>query len=337
MSRLPMAPIRSQSRVTAIDHFEKEANVSNSAVLRGYLDLLGVVDRSAEPSDVELRRRSERLERKVRDLERENRRLHEKLEARTAERTRAEPARTASDLDGLRRMAGGLSHRFNNLMTAIGCSSDFLRSALPEESEDHQHLDVIDQAWKRGSELCRRLRIASDDMPFHDAELDLNEVVRQTEPVVSTLAKSVRLRLRLEGSRLPLTGDATLIRQLILELTANAREAIGDGPGQVTISTRSKRTGPDRLRFGLWERQRSEASVVLEVSDDGCGMEPDLVGQIFDPFFTTRFLGRGLGLTAVFSIVEKHGGKIRVSSQPGRGTTFQVLLPARGATRVDDP
>lgn len=304
--------------------------MTNSAVLRGYLDLLGATDQRQRSTTVELRRRNERLERKVRKLERQNRRLQKELDLKATAETRHTPDRTACNLENLRRMAGALSHRLNNLMTGIGCSSDFLRSALPEGSEDHVHLDVIDQAWKRASELCRRLLIASDDVPFAAARLDLNEVVRQTEPVVSTLSKGTRLRLLLDGSRLPVTGDATLIRQLILELVANAKEAIGEGPGKVTLSTGLERTSPDRSRVGPWKRQPPETSVVLEVSDDGCGMEPDVVAKVFDPFFTTKFLGRGLGLTAVFSIIERHGGKIRVRSQPGRGTTFQVLLPATG-------
>ncbi len=305
---------------------ERRDALSSSAVLRGYLDLLGVGERPDRQSAAdlrELRRHTRRLERRVRDLESRNRDLSRELEARraSATETRSEPGRRGLELEGLRRLSGALGHVFNNLMTAVSCSADFLRTALPDESENHEHLDTLDRAWKRGSQVCRRLLTASGQAPFTAAPLDLNEVVRQTEPVVAaSLGKRARIELRLDAEAVPLAGDATLLRQLILELTANAAEAIGEGPGRVTISTRRRSGGPTRPAAETW--------AVLEVADDGHGMEPDQVARIFDPFFSTKFLGRGLGLTAAYSIVEKHRGTIRIESQPGRGSTFQILLPA---------
>lgn len=288
--------------------------MSSTAVLDGYRDLPEHGDRSGDAMG-NLRWRDQNRQVRVIDG------------PRTRENGRAETCPEAPDLEGLQQMSGAVAHLFSSLLNGIGLSTDCLRSAFPDGSINHLHLDVIDQAWKRGSEVCRRLWLASGEMPFAAAELDLNEVVRQAKPIASTLANGVRLRIDLESERLPLTGDATMIRQLLFELTANAREAIGEGPGQITISTsRRTRTAFDRRWAG--GRQLSEPEVVLEVSDDGCGLQPEMEARIFDPFFTTKSLGRGLGLTAAFSIVEKHRGTIQVDSREGRGTSFQVVLPA---------
>jgi CheY-like chemotaxis protein len=133
---------------------------------------------------------------------------------------------------------------------------------------------------------------------------------------------------------LPTTlADASQIHQVILNLVLNASDALGEQTGIIAISTDAIQcnktdlaatVGEDELREGLYVR--------LEVADTGCGMDQETSGKIFDPFFTTKFTGRGLGLAAVHGIVRGHKGAIRVSSEPGKGTTFHVLFPASEAT-----
>jgi CheY-like chemotaxis protein len=123
--------------------------------------------------------------------------------------------------------------------------------------------------------------------------------------------------------------DATQIRQIVMNLVINASEAIGEQSGVIAVSTGCARCSRDYLR-DLWldEQLPEGLYVTLEVADTGCGMDRDTLARIFDPFFTTKFTGRGLGMAAVLGIVRGHRGTIKVSSEPGRGSTFKLFLPA---------
>ncbi len=268
----------------------------------------------------DLRQRNEELERQLNALERLNRGLSLELEARRARDNAWTAPVPRAESVGLRRVAGALSHTFNNLMTCIGCSADFLKSKLPAVRECQEHLEIIDQATRGGAEICQRLMIASGEAPLHASELDFNSVVRQA--VAAFLRHKVQLRLRIEQQPLILAGDVKLLRQLAFELTANAMEAVGKRSGRISIST-GRAVMPERSADST-----KQSWIYLEVADDGPGMSSDEVAKIFDPFYSTKFLGRGLGLTVAYSIAEMHRGRISVNSQPGEGSTFRVLLPA---------
>src|SRR5208337_153343 len=129
-------------------------------------------------------------------------------------------------------------------------------------------------------------------------------------------------------------ADATQLRQVVMNLITNASEAIGELSGSVTLSTGVMDCDVAYLKGAVDYSNNAVGPgqyVYLEVSDTGCGMDAETVPRIFDPFFTTKFMGRGLGLAAVMGIVRGHKGAIRISSEPGKGTTFRVLFPASGA------
>lgn len=126
-----------------------------------------------------------------------------------------------------------------------------------------------------------------------------------------------------------INADPSQVRQVIMNLIINASEAIGDGPGEITISAGTKFCDRLYLHTATHNDELPEGEYAfLEVRDTGCGMDRETLERIFEPFFTTKFTGRGLGLAAVIGIVRGHRGSIKISSEPGRGTTFQVLFPA---------
>ncbi len=158
--------------------------------------------------------------------------------------------------------------------------------------------------------------------------LDLSALVEEMGQLLrAAIHKTIRLELRLEHPTPAILGDASQLHQVVMNLIVNAAEAIGEGNGTITLTTGVGDVGP-----GLVDRSRLEVKpppgrfVRLEVTDDGCGMTPDVQERLFDPFFSTKLVGRGLGMAAVQGIVQGHGGVVLVDSTPGGGTTFRVLV-----------
>jgi len=166
---------------------------------------------------------------------------------------------------------------------------------------------------------------------FLAGRVDLNKIVRQTEGFLESLVMTATLRLELDPSPVEIQADASQIERVLRSLIVNASEAIGEGGGTITILTHRLLAGRAALAEAHFPADIAEGDyAVLEVVDTGPGMDEATRARIFDPFFSTKFTGRGLGLAAVLGIVRGHGGAIRVESEPGRGSTFTVLLPAAG-------
>ncbi|QXE88968.1 response regulator [Geomonas subterranea] len=239
----------------------------------------------------------------------------------------------AQKLESLGVLAGGIAHDFNNILTVIVGNTDLALMRLAPESPVIDNLRRIETAAARASDLAHQMLAYSGKGHFVTEELDLNRLVEEMGQMLSvSVSKKAQLVYNL-GRPLPsITGDATQIRQVLMNLVINASEAIGDESGIITISTgRLECTEPyfnggwlsDPIQPGLY--------AYVEVSDNGCGMDRETMAKIFDPFFTTKFTGRGLGMAAVLGIVRGHLGAIRVYSEPEKGSTFKVILPADGA------
>ncbi len=233
----------------------------------------------------------------------------------------------AQKLESLGVLAGGIAHDFNNLLTSILCNAGFARAGLPQDSKAGRSLADIEAAATRAADLCQQMLAYAGKGRFVLGSYDLNQLVREMGHLLEvSISKGVELRYDFAPQLPPVEADATQIRQLVMNLITNASEAIGKDQGTVVL-----RTGVARAARGQVDATAAELTpgeyVFLRVSDDGCGMDERTRRQIFDPFFTTKFEGRGLGLAAVLGIVRGHGGAIRVESAPGKGTTFEVLLP----------
>ena len=235
----------------------------------------------------------------------------------------------AQKLESLGVLAGGIAHDFNNLLVAVMGNAGLALMETPERSPVRVYLDEIETAAQRAADLARQMLAYSGKGRFVVAPLSLSEIVAEmTHLLKVSLPRQVALSLSLDEA-IPLTdGDATQMRQIVMNLVINAGEAIGDRPGAIAVRTGVMEVSREYLAEGVHSPDLPGGSYVfLEVSDSGSGMDEVTLARIFEPFFTTKFAGRGLGLAAVLGIVRGHRGALRVTSAPAAGTTFQLLLP----------
>jgi len=241
----------------------------------------------------------------------------------------------AQKLESLGVLAGGVAHDFNNLLVAILGQASLARQRLGREHAATGNLDKLITAATRASDLTRQMLAYSGRGQFERQELDLNEIVNENLHLLrASVPKHVELESDLATGTGTFEGDVGQIQQIVMNLIINGAEAVGDRPGRVKLRTTIRELArPDLEPFERWTGASMSPGkyVCLDVADTGTGMDPETLSRIFDPFFTTKFTGRGLGLAAVLGIVRGHGGGLRVSSTPDRGTTFVVALPSVAA------
>jgi two-component system, cell cycle sensor histidine kinase and response regulator CckA len=243
------------------------------------------------------------------------------------ERKRFEEAlRHAHKVEAVGRLAGGIAHDFNNLLTAISGYAALTEQQLPRGHGAQRYLREIGRTVQRAVRLTRQLLAFSRSQELDPQVFDLGGVVREMESMLLHVAgNGVQVDFDLCESAL-VYADIGELEQVLMNLVANARDAIADG-GRVSIRTTTTAVseGVEAERLGI----TSGEYAVLIVSDTGSGMDADTRALVFDPFFTTkeRGAGTGLGLSMVQGIVRQSGGAIEVSSSPGTGSTFRILLP----------
>ncbi|MFN8091568.1 MAG: PAS domain-containing protein [Vicinamibacteria bacterium] len=241
-----------------------------------------------------------------------------------------EALRRAAKEESLTVLAGGVAHDFNNLLAAILGHAALALKQLPETSPARRHVEKAAVAVERASDLTRQMLAYSGRGRFVVRPADFNAVVRENLPLLEVaLPKSVRLEASLAPVLPTVEADVGQLQQVLMNLVINAAEAIGERGGVVTVSTGEREVGP--ADGALWRASghplRPGRYVVLEVRDDGPGIDAETLDRIFEPFFTTKFTGRGLGLAAVLGVVRGHHGAVSVDSAPGRGTVFRLLFP----------
>jgi PAS domain S-box-containing protein len=246
----------------------------------------------------------------------------------TDRRKLEEKVRHAAKLESLGVLAGGIAHDFNNLLTGILGNATLLRQVAPAQASSPLLHNVI-RAAERAAQLSRQMLAYSGRGHFSVRPVDLSRQFREFVSFVeTTIPKNVVIRLN--TSQLPTIVDADegQLQQVIMNLVVNAAEAIGGRDGRVEVTICKESTSVPLVSELLPSQELPPGEyIVLQVSDNGCGMTDAVKAKIFDPFFTTKFTGRGLGLAAVLGIVRGHRGTIRVQSQPGIGTCFQVYFP----------
>ena len=232
----------------------------------------------------------------------------------------------AQKLESLGLLAGGVAHDFNNLLTAILGNAELARMELVGHGAA-EHVENIVAASTRAADLSSQLLAYSGGAPLMSGPIQLNDVVEEMMRLSNvTISKKARLTQRLADDLPCVEGDASQLRQVVMNLMTNASEALGKHAGDVTVETGLVDVGPVELgQYDLGDEREPGRYVYLEVSDTGCGMDVLTRQRIFDPFFTTKFTGRGLGLAALLGIVRGHSGAIRVRSRPGAGTSVRVL------------
>lgn len=265
--------------------------------------------------------------------------LHRAREAEEGRRNLEAKMLQAQKLESLGVLAGGIAHDFNNLLTSVIGYSDLARSELPAHSSARELLDEAVTGARRAAELTQQMLAYSGKGTLTTEPVQLSALVSDiTRLLEVSISKKCVLRFDLMEDLPVCQGDATQLRQVIMNLIINASDAIGDRSGVIAITTGVAWCDREYLAENFIDDNLSEGLYVhLEVADTGSGMTPETRAKIFDPFFTTKFTGRGLGLAAVLGIVRGHKGAIRVYSELGRGTTFKMLLPADPNVELAQP
>lgn len=246
--------------------------------------------------------------------------------ARSA-REAEEALRQARKMDALGMLAGGIAHDFNNLLAVILGNCELLQKETGEDSRQRRFAAEIDTAGRRAAELTRRLLTFSRRRTVEPTRLQVNDHLRELQTMLQRLAgPHVRLELDLVDGAYPVLLDPVEFQQVMLNLVANARDALRD-PGVVTIATRNEQLGLKEV--AVHPHLKPGDFLAVSVADTGCGMDSETVARMFEPFFTTKEVqhGTGLGLATVHGIVQRAGGFARVESAPGRGTRCTLYLP----------
>ncbi|HJU06177.1 MAG TPA: response regulator [Nitrospiraceae bacterium] len=233
----------------------------------------------------------------------------------------------ARKMEAIGRLAGGVAHDFNNVLTGITGHSDLLLRHLPPEAPARRHAQEIKKAGQRCAALTKQLLAFSRKQVLVPKVLDLNAAISGMEEMLRLLiGEDVVLKIRLSPRPLYVQLDPVQIEQVLLNLAVNARDAMPQG-GALTIATATVKLSPRALP-GQTGNPRGPY-VQMIVRDTGCGMDDDTVHRIFEPFFTTKESGKGtgLGLATVHAIIQEGHGYIEVDSTPGQGSTFTVYLP----------
>jgi PAS domain S-box-containing protein len=251
-----------------------------------------------------------------------------------------EAMRQAQKLESIGLLAGGVAHDFNNLLTGILGNTSLVLDELPANSRLRPMLDNVMLASERAADLTRQLLAYSGKGRFFVQSSNLSVLVREIGSLIqSSIPKKVQLRLDLADDLPPVEIDSAQIQQLIMNLVINGAEAIGeDRSGVVTVSTALREVDAQFISNNHFAVGAAIPGryVAIQVRDNGCGMDSSVRSHIFDPFFTTKFTGRGLGLAAALGIVRGHMGSIRIETEVGKGTLFEVLLPA-SEPRPEEP
>jgi PAS domain S-box-containing protein len=234
----------------------------------------------------------------------------------------------AQKLESLGVLAGGIAHDFNNILAIIigHCSLSQLR---PESAPER--IAIIENAAERAAELCQQMLAYAGKTEFIQSQTDMRLLVDEMVKMLqSTISQNVTITQELSSNVPAITGDASQLRQIVMNLIINAAEAIGEEQGKIRVALSEatvtfEQSGTDHLGNIIVPGRY----ICLEVSDNGCGMDEETRRRIFEPFFTTKFTGRGLGLSATLGIIASHAGALQLASHPGQGTTFKVYLPVQ--------
>jgi signal transduction histidine kinase/ActR/RegA family two-component response regulator len=257
------------------------------------------------------------------ELEGANTVLEERVRQRTRElEKRDEALRAAQQMEAIGRLAAGVAHDFNNLLTVVTANAGDLLQRNPASAEQRAVLEDVLAASDRGADLVRQLLAFARQQRLEPRIFDFNRLVRDDERLLARLiGEHIRLSFRVGNDALWISADPTQVRQVLVNLVTNARDAMPEG-GDLTVCV-------DHVDISEHATLRPGAYVRLSVEDTGRGLDAETTRQIFEPFFSVRAPGHGtgLGLATVKGIVLQSGGAAEVESKPDAGTIFRVYLP----------
>ena len=234
----------------------------------------------------------------------------------------------AQKMESLGVLAGGIAHDFNNILAIIMGYCSLVKMDLETTEE---YIPRIETAAQRAAALCRQMLTYAGKAQSVLAQVDMKEVVDELVTMLkATTSQNVSIRTDLPSVMPKIYGDASQLRQVVMNLIINASEAIGEDQGVIQVSLVQA-----EIKTGQSDKDHNGRIIpaghyiCLEVTDSGCGMSDEIRDRIFEPFYTTKFTGRGLGMSALLGIIKAHKGALQLSSEPGKGSTFKVYLPAQ--------
>ncbi len=271
-----------------------------------------------------------RLARLVPAIARELREAQSRVARKAAEaalRQSEEQLRQAQKLEAVGRLAAGVAHDFNNILTIITCHSELMLRQMPANDTRRKHVEEVEKAAHMAAGLTRQLLTFSRKQVIEPRVLKLNDVITDVEKMLRRLiGEDIEFHTKLDPAAGHIKADAGQIEQVIMNLAVNARDAMPDC-GKLTIMTANTVLDENYLRS--FPELRAGDYVMLAIADTGVGMSDEVKAHLFEPFFTTKSPGKGtgLGLATCFGIVQQNSGHITVCSEVGKGTTFRIYFP----------
>ena len=230
-------------------------------------------------------------------------------------------------MDSIGTLAGGIAHDLNNILAPIMMSIDSLKMESPSPAAT-EILDTIKVSAQRGEDIVRQVLFFARGVEGERVEVQPKHLLKDLESIIqNTFPKDIRLHIFVPNDIWTILGDPTQVQQILLNLCVNARDAMPSG-GRLTVGVENFVVDEQYAATNI--QAKAGRYVNISVTDSGMGVPKGILDKIFEPFFTTKELskGTGLGLSTVMGIVKSHGGFINVYSEPGRGATFKVYLPA---------
>jgi PAS domain S-box-containing protein len=262
-------------------------------------------------------------------------RMHGTVQDITDRKQLEEELRQAQKLQAIGRLAGGVAHDFNNLLTVILGQTNVVYRHLDEANPLRAKLAEVKYAGERAASVIQQLLAFSRKQVLQPRVLNLNALLKNLGDFLQRLiGEHITLRMTLDPDLGSINADATQVEQVVMNLAANARDAMPDG-GILLIQTRNVEPDEKSANIGSLD---AGSYLVLSISDTGCGMGAETKANLFDPFFTTKEQGKGtgLGLSMVYGIVEQSKGSIVVHSEVGQGSTFKIYLPRVAGVQIED-
>jgi len=240
-------------------------------------------------------------------------------------------------MESVGQLAGGIAHDFNNILATIMGYGSIMQDSMKEDDPNRESLEEIMNSADRAANLTQSLLAFSRKQLINPKEIEINEHILRIEKFLTRIiGEDIILTTELLSEKLWIYADATQIEQVLMNIAANARDAMPSG-GRLIISTYSEFLKEDdviTIGYGI-----AGECAVIEISDTGTGMDEETRKKIFDPFFTTKETGKGtgLGLSIVYGIIRQNKGHISVYSEKGKGTTFRIYLPLITAEKISEP
>jgi CheY-like chemotaxis protein len=279
----------------------------------------------------QLARQKEELEAALAELEAQNERQRV---ADAQKRVLEQQCQQAQKLESLGVLAGGIAHDFNNILAIIIGYCGLTKIDYEKAENNISH---IEKAAERAASLCRQMLAYAGKAQFIVTQVNMTALVEEMVTMLkATTKQNVAIISDLSANLPTLMGDASQLRQIVINLTINAAEAIGDAQGVIKILlTKRVVSVGQREKDHLGALIPAGCYICLEISDTGCGMDEETKQRIFEPFYTTKFSGRGLGMSATLGIITAHKGALQLSSRQGLGSTFKIYLPAQNSDAAD--